>query len=238
MRLADFETLVQRLHSEVPAEYLEGVMEIEVSRNALPDPTRADIYTMGECIPLPLEHQDSPGGVLSRIVLYYGSFQALARLDSDFDWLAEAWDTLTHELRHHLEWKARAPDLEEFDWAAEQNFARQDGERFDPLFYRSGEKVAEGVYRLDDDFFLEHDSVAPGSELRFDWHGRSYGAPVPVEATLPAFLTVEGVEEPPPGELVVVLPSSAGLRSLFRSARFLATVSATMFPPVSPPQQG
>jgi len=143
MRLADFEALVQRLQTEVPAEYLEGVMEIEVSRNTLPHPTRSDIYTLGECIPLPLDHQDSPGGVLSRIVLYHGSFQALARLDSDFDWFAEAWDTLTHELRHHLEWKARAPDLEEFDWAAEQNFARQDGERFDPLFYRSGEKVAE-----------------------------------------------------------------------------------------------
>jgi hypothetical protein len=171
-------------------------------------------------------------------VLYHGSFQALARLDSDFDWFAEAWDTLTHELRHHLEWKARAPDLEEFDWAAEQNFARQDGERFDPLFYRSGEKVAEGIYRLDDDFFLEHEAVAPGSELRFDWHGRSYGATVPADATLPAFLSVEGIEEPPPGDLVVVLPSSAGLRSLFRSTRFLATVSATMFPPASPPQQG
>ena len=113
MRLADFEALVQRLQTEVPAEYLEGVMEIEVSRNTLPHPTRSDIYTLGECIPLPLDHQDSPGGVLSRIVLYHGSFQALARLDSDFDWFAEAWDTLTHELRHHLEWKARAPDLED-----------------------------------------------------------------------------------------------------------------------------
>jgi len=214
MRLADFEALVQRLQTEVPAEYLEGVMEIEVSRNTLPHPTRSDIYTLGECIPLPLDHQDSPGGVLSRIVLYHGSFQALARLDSDFDWFAEAWDTLTHELRHHLEWKARAPDLEEFDWAAEQNFARQDGERFDPLFYRSGEKVAEGVYRLDDDFFLEQEAVAPGSTFRFQWHGLPYQATLPIEATLPAFLTLEGVEDPPPGELVLVLPRKQGLSSL------------------------
>ena len=87
----------------------------------------------------------------------------------DFDWRQEAWETLTHELRHHLEWRARAPDLEEFDWAAEQNFARQDGEPFDPLFYRSGEKVAEGVYRLDDDFFLEHEAVAPGSALQLEF---------------------------------------------------------------------
>jgi hypothetical protein len=97
---------------------------------------------------------------------------------------------------------------------------------------------AEGIYRLDDDFFLEHEAVAPGSELRFAWHGRSYGTMVPAEATLPAFLTVEGTEEPPPGDLVIVLPSAEGLRSLFRSTRFLATVTATMFPPASPPQQG
>jgi hypothetical protein len=238
MRLADFETLVRRLQTEVPAEYLDGVMEIEVSRNALPHPTRADIYTLGECIPLPLDHQDSPGGVLSRIVLYYGSFQALARLDSDFDWFAEAWETLTHELRHHLEWRARAPDLENFDWAAEQNFARQDGERFDPLFYRSGEKVTEGIYRLDDDFFLEHEAVAPGSDLQLEWHGRRYVATVPSEATLPAFLTLDGIEEPPPGDLVVVLPAPSGLGQLFRSTRFQATVPATMFPPTSPPLQG
>src|SRR4029078_7225027 len=185
MRLRACAALVQRLQTEVPAEYLEGVMEIEVSRNTLPHPTRSDIYTLCERTPLPLDHQDSPGGVLSRIVLYHGSFQALARLDSDFDWFAEAWDTLTHELRHHLEWRARAPDLEEFDWAAEQNCAGQDGERFDPLFYRSGEKVAEGIYRLDDDFFLEHEAVAPGPELRFVWHGRSFRFTGTADRTLP-----------------------------------------------------
>jgi hypothetical protein len=51
MRLADFEALVQRLQTEVPAEYLEGVMEIEVSA-IRSDPTHADVCTL-ECIPLP-----------------------------------------------------------------------------------------------------------------------------------------------------------------------------------------
>jgi zinicin-like metallopeptidase len=216
MRLADFEALVQRLGSEVPAEYLEGVMEIEVSRNTLPHATRADIYTLGECIPLPLDHQDSPSGVLSRIVLYYGSFQALAKLDSEFDWRGEAWETLTHELRHHLEWRARAPDLEEFDWATEQNFARQDGERFDPTFYRSGEKIAEGIYRLDDDFFLEHEGANPGSELRVEWHGRHYRVTIPAQATVPAFITLDGIEDPPPGDLILTLRPSSGVVGLFR----------------------
>ena len=30
-----------------------------------------------------------------------------------------------------------------------------DGEPFDPLFHLSGEAVAEGVYQVDDDFFLD-----------------------------------------------------------------------------------
>ena len=104
--------------------------------------------------------------------------------------------------------------------------------------YRSGEKVAEGIYRLDDDFFLEHEAVAPDSALQLEWHGRRYGATVPSEATLPAFLTIDGIEEPPPGDLVVVLPAPAGLGQLFRSSRFQATVPATMFPAASPPLQG
>jgi len=234
MRLADFELLIERLRAEVPREFLEGVAGIEVSRQALPHPAREEVWTLGECIPLPLEQQDSPAGVQSRIVMYHGSFQALAVLDPDFDWRAEAWETLTHELRHHLEWRARAPDLERFDWAAEQNFARQDGAAFDPLFYQSGEKVAGGIFRLDDDFFLERPSAAPGSEIQVQWHGRRYRVDVPSEATFPAFLTLEGLADPPPGEVVVVLRARSRLGLLTRSLPvFQATRAATMFPPDS-----
>jgi hypothetical protein len=215
VRYDDFEKLVKRLARELPPEFLGGVEGLEVSRKTVPHPSRADVYTLGECIPLPTEDQAGPAGVQSRVVLYHGSFQALASLDEDFDWRAEVWETLTHEVRHHLEWRARAPDLEAFDWAADQNFARAEGEPFDPLFYQSGERVAEGVYRIDDDFFLEHVVREVPTEVRFDWHGRSYRGTAPPGATLPALLVVEGVAEPPPGELVLVLQRKPGLRSLF-----------------------
>jgi hypothetical protein len=206
---------VKRLARELPPEFLGGVEGLEVSRKTVPHPSRADVYTLGECIPLPTEDQAGPAGVQSRVVLYHGSFQALASLDEDFDWRAEVWETLTHEIRHHLEWRARAPDLEAFDWAADQNFARAEGEPFDPLFYQSGERVEEGVYRIDDDFFLEHVVREVPTEVRFDWHGRSYRGTTPPGATLPGLLIVEGVAEPPPGELVLVLQRKPGLRSLF-----------------------
>lgn len=228
MRITDFEELIDRLWAEVPREFLAGISGLELSRKVLPHPTRAGVYTLGECVPLPMEAGQGPGEVQSQVVIYYGSFVALARTAEGFDWREEAWETLTHELRHHLEWRAREPDLEQFDWAAEQNFARGDGDRFDPEFYRDGEPVVEGVYRLDDDFFLEQPFRQLPTEVGFTWHGARYTLPVPPAATLPAFLTVEGVGEPPPGDLVIVVRRPRRISDLFlrRTIPFQATVAA------------
>ena len=228
MRLDDFRALVDRLSGEVPPDFLEGIAEIAVSPRTLPHPTRGEIYTLGECIPLPLGAGAEAREIQSRVVLYHGSFQALSRLNDDFDWRAEAWETLTHELRHHIEWRARAPALEAFDRAAEHNFARQDGEPFDPLFYRDGESVADGVFRLDEDYFIEQVIATLPPSVEFVWHGGRYRAPVPPASSLPLFLTIEGLAEPPPGELVVVLRRRPRLFDLFRRHEAShATVAAT-----------
>jgi hypothetical protein len=225
MRLDDFEVMVRRLSSEVPAHFFDGIAEVVVSPRAVPHPVRADIFTLGECIPLDVG--ESGDDLQSRIVLYHGSFAALARLEPGYDWRGEAWETLTHELRHHLEWRARAPDLEAYDDAAEQNFARHDGEPFDPGFYLDGEAAADGVYAVDDDYFLDRVVKAMPRDLDFTWHGARYRIDVPGDATLPALLTVEGVAEPPPGELVLALRRRPGLRDLFRRAEpYEAAVSA------------
>jgi hypothetical protein len=224
MRLADFQAMVRRLSDEVPAHFFEGVAEVVVSPRAVPHPERAEIYTLGECIPF--ADEAGGAGIQSRIVLYYGSFAALAALEPGYAWREEAWETLAHELRHHLEWRAHAPDLEAFDRAAEHNFARQDGEPFDPGFYLDGEPAADGVYRIDDDYFLDRVLRAVPAELEIAWHGARYRVGVPADATLPAFLTLEGVAEPPPGELVLVLRRRPGLRDLLRpAAPFRSTVA-------------
>jgi len=225
MRLADFETLIRRMAAEVPPEFLEGIAEIVVSPRTVPHPERGEIYTLGECVPLPAAEGGSPETVQSRVVLYHGSFQALAGVTEGFDWREEAWETLTHELRHHIEWRARAPDLEAFDWAVEQNFARQDGEPFDPAFYLDGEPAGPDRFRVDDDVFLDRVTREVPPTARVSWQGRSYDVRVPPEATLPAFLVLEGVAEPPPGDLVLVLRRRPGLLSLLRRGRtFQATV--------------
>lgn len=216
MRLSDFEAMVRRIADEVPSDFMQGIAEVAVSSRAVPHPERHEIYTLGECIPLPAADAASVEGIQSRIVLYHGSFAALARLQEGFDWREEAWETLTHEVRHHLEWRARAPDLEAFDRAVEQNFARQDGEAFDPLFYLDGEPAGRDAFRVEDDVFIDRLVSEPPSMATVQWHGRSYRIEVPAAVTLPAFLTLDGVADGPPGELVLVLRRKPGLRDLLR----------------------
>jgi hypothetical protein len=194
-----------------------------VSPRTVPHPGREDIWTLGECIPIPVD-DGNPRNFQSRIVLYHGSFQALARGTSDFDWTLEAWETLTHEIRHHVEWKARVPDLEALDVAAEANFARQDRQRFDPAFYRDGVRLSEDAYQVDDDVFLERRLPSPPGTLRFRWQTVDYEAALPADLTLPAFLTVEGVTGAPSGDLVLVLQRKGDWLRLFRQPRVYEAV--------------
>jgi hypothetical protein len=202
----DFQVLVRRLQHDIPAQFESGVAEIDVSPKTVPDPVHRGVYTLGECIPLTWTGDGTD--LHSRIVLFYGSFRALARRRSDFDWRAEAWDTLTHELRHHIEFRAHVDALEAYDWAAEQNFARHEGKTFDPVFYRSGERIAEGVFKVDDDVFLEGSGD-------FSWHGKRYRTPV-AGVKPPAFLTLHGLSDAPHGDAVLVFRKRASLRDLWR----------------------
>jgi hypothetical protein len=242
MRLSDFEAMVVRMAGEVPREFLDGVGEIVVSPRTVPHTERPGIFTLGECIPLPAGAGTGPEGIQSRVVLYHGSFAALARVTPGFDWREEGFETLTHELRHHLEWRARAPDLEELDWAAEQNYARQDGEAFDPGFYLAGAPVGDDTWRVEDDVFLDRIVRARPDSVPVRWAGREYLVPVPADSTLPAFLVLDGIADPPAGELVLVLRRKPGVLSLLHPVqRYHAAVRAAEAPsylPDSPPPGG
>ncbi|MBA3445341.1 MAG: metallopeptidase family protein [Gemmatimonadales bacterium] len=228
MRLSDFEAMVRRLCDEVPGDFFEGIAEVVVSPRTLPHPERPDIFTLGECIPLPVEVGSGLDGIQSRVVLYHGSFTALGGLREGFDWRLEAWETLTHELRHHLEWRAHAPDLEDFDWAVEHNFARHDHEPFDLTFFLSGQLQSDGSYWVEDDVFLDRIVRSIPPAVTFAWQGQDYEVEPPKEAELPCFLTVEGVVDPPPGDLILVLRRKPGVRDLFAPGGvFQATVQVS-----------
>ena len=223
MRRRDFEAMVRGMIRDLPAEFREGIVEIEVTPKRVPHPVRAGIYTMGECVPHVFGAPGDEGAHLrSTVYLHYGSFAALAAGDPGFDWRHETWETLTHEVRHHLEWRANQAALEAFDDAVEADFARQEGEPFDPLFFRDGEPVAPGVTKVEDDVFLDRPlgrrawRRAGGTSLPFGWHGRSYRIALPDRVPDVLFVTVHGLEPEPAGELVVVVRRKPGLGDLFR----------------------
>jgi len=214
VRLDEFQQIVHRLLKDVPQSYLDGVVAVDVSAKALPHPVHGDVYTLGECVPL--EWSGSGADLHSRIILYYGSFASLARL-GDFAWREEAWETLTHELRHHLEWRANVDALAAYDWAAEQNFARHEGHPFDPFFFRSGEALHDGIWKVDDDVFIEREPGAgSGEQGDLVWHGRRYRVTLPRAGQGPLFLTLAGLVDPPPGDAILVMKPAPRLLDLFR----------------------
>ncbi len=223
MRRGDFEAMVREMTRDLPPEFLEGIAGIEVTGKTVPHPVRGDIYTMGECLPHTFGAPDDGGPLLrSTIFLHYGSFAALAEDDAAFDWRQEAWDTLTHELRHHLEWRAHADALEAFDDAVEANYARHDGEPFPPLFFLDGERIAPGVTKVEDDVFVDVPlsgrawKQAAGGTVPVRWHGRAFTLPLPQRLPDILFVTVQGVTPEPTGDLVVVVRRKPGVKDVFR----------------------
>jgi hypothetical protein len=219
LTLADFRTMVEQLARDVPPEFHDGMVAIDVSPKAVPDPVHEGVYTLGECIPL--EWTGNGANLQSRIVLYHGSFAALAsKRTSKAEWRREAWETLAHELRHHLEWRANVDALEAYDWAADQNFARAEGQPFDPVFYRSGEQVSAGIYKVNDDVFMETKEERRGKrEEVVTWHGLGYRVPTPSDARPPLFLSLTGLRPSPAGDVIVVVPRRASLLDLVRRGR-------------------
>lgn len=58
MRLTDFRDMVTRMAAEIPAEFLDGIVDITVSPRIVVHPEREGVWTLGECIPLPGEDGD------------------------------------------------------------------------------------------------------------------------------------------------------------------------------------
>lgn len=184
MRLKEFEKAAHDAFRRIPEEYKAGVDGLTVSAEALPHPTHPHIYTLGMCL---TEAYPSdwvgPETLRSIVVLYHGSFQRLAEMDPTFGWEEELWETLTHELRHHLESLAAEDTLEGVDYAMDEEFARWEGYEFDPWYFQSGEPVGEGVYQVESHFYLEQlwtpEAFRKADRIRFRWRGEEWWIPRP-----------------------------------------------------------
>jgi hypothetical protein len=197
VKFAEFERCARAAYEEIPEDFKAGIDGLEVRRESVPHPTLPDVYTLGQC--LTEEHFSEYAGpetTRSAIVLYWGSFKNLAALDEEFDWEGEIWETLTHELRHHLESLAREDALEDVDVAADELFKRQDGLDFDPWYYQKGDREESGAYVVEGNRYLEQTWRARDFErsesLEFSWRGTTYRIPRPAELGDVHFVWIEG----------------------------------------------
>ena len=228
MNFVEFEATARRVFASIPPEYREGVDGLEVERTTVTHPSLPEVYTLGECVTeqYPTEFGGA-GDVRSTVVLYFGSFLATARGDDEYDWEGEIFETITHEVRHHLESLAAEDALEELDYAEDQNFARREGEPFDPFFYRMGNRLESGAWEVDGDVFVEvrispRERSAGVVEIR--WKDAPIRVPV-VEPTGPVSFVPLDSTTPSERELFAVLVHAGGpidwLRELFRSLKGL-----------------
>ena len=183
MTFEAFRARADEMWREIPAPTREGVASLAVEERALPHPDFDGVFTLGECV------TDSwpsgfggDGDARSELVLYHGSFEALAADDRSFDWVGELWETILHELLHHREAAAGESGLDDLDWAEEQNFRRLAGEPFDPDFYRAVPAGPDGVFRLESEMFIESIVSEGDRDAPFTWREKGYTVRVPRQA--------------------------------------------------------
>jgi hypothetical protein len=207
----------------IPVEFRHGIDGLTIERSALPHESLSDVFTLGECVTESYPSDfGGPDTTRSIVVLYYGSFFRLSRQDEEFDWEVELWETLTHELQHHLESLADDDSLVDMDYAADHSYRRHQGEPFDPFFFRLG-VPADGWRRIEDEFFLELDRPDT-PHATFTWHDCSYRVDIPADVADLLLLTItEGVPDAP-GALHLAVVTHGGwrhrLRRLLRTRAF------------------
>ncbi|GMV08076.1 MAG: hypothetical protein AMXMBFR53_43510 [Gemmatimonadota bacterium] len=199
MKFKDFERAAREAYAEIPEAYKAGIDSLVVSREAPPHPTIPDIYTLGECVTEDYASDwGGPDTTRSQVVLYWGSFRNLAALDADFDWHEELWETLTHELRHHLESLAREDALEGVDYALDETFKRDEGHDFDPWYFQHGDDLGDGVFRVERNFYVERGLTAREFDeaewIEFAFQGARYRLPRPEELGDVHFVWAQGLD--------------------------------------------
>lgn len=119
MNLNRFTTVADRLMGQVPPPILVGLNGgVSIRRRAMRRPDDPPgIYILGEYV------TDEFLGCY--VMLYYGSFRELFAQEPDEVWEQEIWDTIRHELRHHVESRAGVIDLDLEDEADLERFQEE-----------------------------------------------------------------------------------------------------------------
>ncbi|NLG08489.1 MAG: hypothetical protein GX560_04460 [Deinococcales bacterium] len=126
MTFERFRAMVEEMVAEVPDEFLRGLQGVHVLPEERLEEGYEDVFRLGEYLdPGPEAFLGAGEGLGRHIALYHGSFAAIAAAEPGFDWEEEAWETLTHELRHHVESLAGEDFLVQDDELRAESFPRR-----------------------------------------------------------------------------------------------------------------
>jgi hypothetical protein len=99
-----FRRTVESMVDDIPDAFLQELQGVHVLKQEVPEEGYRDVWRMGEYLdPGPEDFLGGSDGLGRHVALYYGSFARIAAGDPHFDWEGEIWETLTHELQHHVE---------------------------------------------------------------------------------------------------------------------------------------
>ena len=220
MTLQEFEKLARTIWAEIPQQYKQGIDGLVIEADAHSHPEHEDFFTLGECVTEAYPSDfGGPETTRSAVVLYFGSFHAVAEEDAEFDWEHEINETLLHELQHHLEHLADDDQLEDFDYAVQENYRRVEGEPFDPLFYRAGIEIAPGCFRVEQDVFLELEVKSMAALTHeFGWAGAGYRVEIPETLADIQYVVLEQELRDVPGDFCIVRVRRRGMLGTLRAA--------------------
>ena len=126
MTFAQFQATLAEMVDEIPDEFLAELQGVHALPERRLEPDFHEVYRLGEYLdPGPENFLGGGEGLGRHVALYYGSFAAVAEEDPDFDWEDELWETLTHELRHHVESLAGDVSLIEDDLRRDRAFRNE-----------------------------------------------------------------------------------------------------------------
>ena len=120
-----FKEIVQEMFEDIPDEFLKGLQGVHVLEHVKREVRYEGVVRLGEYMDPGPESFLGGNGLGRHIALYYGSFKEVARGQPNFDWEAQIWETLTHELRHHVESLAGDVSLIEEDVQRAKHFKRR-----------------------------------------------------------------------------------------------------------------
>lgn len=195
MNLEEFETLALEMWKRIPPGFKQGVSALVITHEPRFDPELTGVVLMGECATDEVMSLIPDAPLHSMIYVHHGSFAYSAEKEEEFPWAHELWETLTHELRHHLEWRAGVDHLGHDDDAERQDFRRRAGRPFATDYYRTGAEIDDGVYALEKLLFVEC-PIGPGepdhTQIVMTWGGLLLAAgPIVLQGPGPWYHTAD-----------------------------------------------